>query len=163
MIKYALQRHRNGGGLPAEIPEDAWEALIGDDEVSFEAMLKGPFGGLRSYHQALHERVLTEFADISQVELAIPSMYWEGYPLSLRFRLHRFDAHMRQHTIQIDKTLLGIGRAPNEAKRLLRLLYAALAEVEGITIGAWDVGSELGYETAEKIADYTNEVAGILV
>lgn len=162
VVKYALDRHRSGDGRPAEIPEEAWEAIIGEDEASFQAMMQGPFSGIQSYHQALHKRVLEEFAGISEEKLAIPSMYWEGYELSLRFRLHRFDAHIRQHTIQVDKTLIGIGRAPNEAKRLLRLIYAALAEVEGITIGAWEVGAELRRETAEKIGSYTHEVASIL-
>ena len=30
--------------------------------------------------------------------------------MSLRFRLHRFDAHMRQHTVQIDEALRDLGQ-----------------------------------------------------
>src|SRR3712207_6856353 len=48
---------------------------------------------------------------------------FRSYELPLRFRLHRFDSHLRQHTIQAGKTLEGIGRAPSEAKRLLQLIY----------------------------------------
>jgi hypothetical protein len=119
-------------------------------------------GGLKSYHGALHERVLHEFADIHEEELATPSMYWEGYELSLRFRLHRFDSHLRQHIVQVEKTLEGLDRPPNEARRLLRLIYAALAEAEGGTIGAWQVGTELSRETADAIAARAEEIAGIL-
>jgi len=69
---------------------------------------------------------------------------------------------LRQHIVQIDKTLGGIGHAPNEAKRLLRLIYAALAEVEGTTIGTWEVGAELRREVADNLAARASEIAGIL-
>lgn len=118
--------------------------------------------GIRSYHAALHQRVLQEFAGIAEDELAVPSMYWEGYELSLRFRLHRFDSHLRQHTVQVDKTLEAIGHPPNEARRLLRLIYAALAEAEGATIGAWEVGADLRREAVEALLSRTEEIAGIL-
>ncbi|UCC61494.1 MAG: DinB family protein [Anaerolineae bacterium] len=162
VIKYALERHRSGDARPAKIPDEAWDALIGEDGATIEATLDGPLAGIQSYGQALHERVVQEFADVSEEELAAPSMYWEGYELSLRFRLHRFDSHLRQHIVQIEKTLAGIGRSPNEARRLLRLIYAALAEVEGVTIGAGQVGVGLRREAAEAIAARASEVASIL-
>ena len=161
-VKYALDRHRSDDGRPAKIPDEAWETIIGEDEASIEAILGGPLAGIQSYHAAFHERVLREFADISEEELAVPSMYWEGREMSLRFRLHRFDSHLRQHIVQIDKTLEAIGHSPSEAQRLLRLIYAALAEVEGATIGAWEAGTELRRELAEGIAARASEIADIL-
>jgi len=124
--------------------------------------LDGPWQDVRSYYDTFHERVLLELADIRDEELEAPSMYWEGYELSLRFRLGRFDSHLRQHTVQVDKTLVAIGFAPNEARRLLRLIYAALAEAEGATIGAWEVGAERTQQMAETIAARTEEIAAIL-
>jgi len=162
VVKYALDRHRSGDGQPAKIPEEAWEAIIGEDWASIEAILGGPLVGIQSYHEALHERVLREFADINEVELAAPSTYWEGHEMSLRFRMHRFDSHLRQHVVQIDKTLETIGHSPNEAQRLLRLIYAALGEAEGTTIGAWEVGTEFRREAANEIAARASEIAGIL-
>jgi hypothetical protein len=162
VVKYALDRHRSGDGRPAEIPDEVWETIIGEDWASIEAVLDGPLAGIRSYHEALHQRVLREFAEISEEELAAPSMYWEGHEMSLRFRLHRFDSHLRQNVVQIEKTLESIGHSPNEAKRLLRLIYAALAEVEGTTIGAWEVGAELRREVADNLAARISEIADIL-
>ena len=102
-------------------------------------------------------------ADVTEEELAWPARYWEGYDMPLRFRLHRFDAHLRQHTIQVDKTLLALGHELTEARRLLRLIYAALAEVEGALIGAPDpVALDLRRQTAAAIADRTHEIAAIL-
>jgi len=106
--------------------------------------------------------VLLELADISEEELNVPSMYWEDYEMSLRFRLHRFDSHLRQHIVQVDKTLEGIGHSPNESRRLLRLIFSALGETEGATIGAWDVAEELRREVAETITERADEIAGIL-
>ena len=162
VVKYALERHRTGDGRPAEIPDEAWDDLVGEDEESFRAMTEGSLASLRSYHAALHGQVLHEFAGISDEELALPSMYWEGTEMSLRFRLHRFDSHLRQHTVQVDKTLEKIGQSPNEAKRLLRLIYAALAEAEGATIGDREAGAALGREVAGAISARADEIAGIL-
>jgi hypothetical protein len=162
VVKYALDRHRSADGRPAKIPDEEWEAIIGMDEAYIEKILEGPLAVIRSYHETLHDRVLLEFANICEGELTVPSMYWEGYEMSLRFRLHRFDSHLRQHIVQVDKTLEGTGHSPNESKRLLRLIYSALGETEGAAIGAWNVAEELRCEAAETIAARADEIAGIL-
>jgi uncharacterized damage-inducible protein DinB len=162
VTKYALDRHRSGDGRPAEIPDEAWDTILGQDEATIRAILEGPLADLQSYHEAIQERVLRELAGIRDEELDAPSSYWEGYPLGLRFRLHRFDSHLRQHTVQIDKTLASVGGPPAEAKRLLRLIYAAWAEAEGAAIGAWDVGADLRREAAAIVAARTQEIATIL-
>lgn len=162
VVRYALDRHSSGDGRPAEIPEEAWDSLVGETDESFRALMDSSLTHLRTYHRALHERVLGEFAGISEAEVALDSFYWEGTGMSLRFRLHRFDSHLRQHTIQIDKSLEALGHSPGEARRLLRLVYAALAEAEGVAIGAWDVGQEERQEAALGIAARAGEIAQIL-
>jgi hypothetical protein len=69
--------------------------------------------------------------------------------MPVEFRLHRFDSHLRQHTIQIEKTLGLLGHYPTEAVRLLRLIYASLAQVEGALLGA----SETGTAEQDRVAD----------
>ena len=162
VVKYALDRRRSADGRAAEIPDEAWDAISGVDEVSFQALVDGPFADIQSYHETLHGRVLREFTGIREEELAAPSMYWEGYEMSLRFRLHRFDSHLRQHTVQVERTLEAVAGPPNEAKRLLRLIYGALAEAEGATLGAWEIGRELRREVAETIRARADEIAGVL-
>ena len=44
----------------------------------------------------------------------------------------------------------------------MRLIYSALGETEGATIGAWDVAEELRREAAETIAARADDIAGIL-
>lgn len=161
-VKFPLVSFRNHEEQIPEIPEDAREQLSGLSAASFDELLHGPLSALQIYYASLHERILEDFAGINEEELALPTMYWEGYPLSLQYRLHRLDSHGRQHIIQVEKTLVGIGRPPNEARRLLRLVYTALAEVESATIGAWDVAQELRQSAAEAINGRTEEIMAIL-
>ena len=58
----------------------------------------------------------------------------------------------------MEKTLELLGLDPNEAKRLLRLIYTALAEVEGAAIGAPGFGLEPRAALAEKIAKRADEI-----
>ena len=161
-IQYALDLHRQGHGNPEKIPDEAWEAVLGEDITSVETTLEGPLPGVQAYHQVLHQRILTEFSGISAGELDVPSIYWEGYELSLRFRLHRLDSHARQHTVQVDKILTANGHGPSEAGRLVRLIYAALAQAEGAAIGDWHVGQDLSRQVAAEVAARTEEIRRIL-
>lgn len=161
-VRYALDRQRSGDGRPAALTEEVWAAISGLDDAAFDALVAGPFASLQDYHRTLHERVLREFAGISDAELEAPSRYWENEPMSVRFRLHRFDSHLRQHTIQVDKTTAALGQTPSEAKRLVRLIYAALADVNGALIGAWDIAASSRHELAQTIRTRAEEIAGLL-
>jgi hypothetical protein len=161
-IKFALVRHHQNLDPVAEISDETWLELAMLDEDHLDAVMKGPIAGLKNFHQDLHERILIEFADIRDGELGLLSRYWEKEPMALRFRLHRFDSHMRQHTIQLSKTLSALGFLPNEAKRLLRLINAALGEVEGELIGAGDIGEGLVGEVADIISARTDEIEDAL-
>ncbi len=157
----ALQRVRSGESGPLEMNDEAWETFWeGDnfDEIKEEALTSK----MLSYHDNLHWRIMTELVDISEKELHTPVVFWESTPMPLEFRLHRFDAHLRQHTIQIEKTLKAIGLPFTEAKRLLRLIYAALADVENQAIGLEDFGGLEQAKVVTLINDYSNEVNEIL-
>lgn len=75
----------------------------------------------------------------------------------MRFRLHRFEAHLRQHAVQVEKTLAGLGHSPSEAERLVRRLHVALAGVESAEPGPR--GAEAAERTAAAIAALAREVA----
>jgi uncharacterized damage-inducible protein DinB len=88
-----------------------------------------------------HATILRALDGVGDTELATPSWFWEDKGYSIRFRMHRFEEHMRQHTIQVDKTLVALGHPPTEAERLVRNLYVGLAGLESVS-GA-GVGREL--------------------
>ena len=162
LTRFALNHYRDTDGPAVELPDDVRELVTGVSEAAFEKIMERPYPELHGYHRTLHESALQEFSGITGEELEAPSLYWEGYPLPIRFRLHRFDSHLRQHTIQIDKTRLAIGKAPSEAQRLLRIIYQVLGEAEGQAIGAMQVGEEASRETAQAIMERCGEIDAIL-
>ncbi|HSF79638.1 MAG TPA: DinB family protein [Anaerolineales bacterium] len=158
---YALEGRRSKDGRPLKMPEETWEAFWAND--TFETIAASrQMKDLLVYYDQLHARVIDEFSGISEEELDIPVMFWERSPLPLRFRLHRFDSHLRQHSIQIEKVLATVGQPMNESKRLLRLIYQALAEVEGSCMGLPELGRDEKAEAARHITARSQEIASIL-
>jgi uncharacterized protein YfiM (DUF2279 family) len=162
VIKFSLDRHRHGEDQLVEIDDDTWLGLAGMSDSEIHDLITGPMAGLEAFHGDLHERVLTEFDSVEASELDIPTKYWEGEPMELRFRMHRFESHMRQHTIQMEKTLHQLGIVPSESQRLLRLIYAALAEAEGNLIGIGATYEAMLRETAQEIDERTEEIRAVL-
>jgi len=137
-VSYGLRQARTDGGEPTVIPDDFWDEAIGIDDEDFREVFEGPVFGLLDFQTRHHARIMAEFTGITDEELEVRAHFWETDPMPIGFRLHRFDSHMRQHTVQIEKTLADLGHRPSEAKRLTRLVYASAAEVEGAAIGAAD-------------------------
>lgn len=161
LVHYGLLRQRTDASLPVRFPRDRLEAFAGPHEPFAEAV-DGGLDSALGYYKELHGRALREFAGITDVELEGRSLWWEEEELPLSYRLHRFDTHLRQHTIQAEKTLIAIDGPPNEAQRLLRLVYNALAAVEGAVLGAGDVGREDRRRQAETIAARAEEAATVV-
>ena len=151
--------------------ELALEAVRGgkasvSDEAAFTARRRpaaDPSGSRTAALNALfrsHVTILDTLGRVSDAELDTPSWFWEdkGYPV--RFRMHRFEEHLRQHTIQVDKTMIAIGHPPTEAERLVRNLYLALAGVESVASGT-TAGRELLDRCAASIDDIAAEVKRI--
>ena len=161
-VRHGLNVAHAGAVLPDRIPDEAWDNLIGLDETAFKAVMQGPFDGLQRYHAEFHQRILNEFCILGDADLELPSLYWEPTPMPIRFRLHRFDSHARQHMVQIEKTLPAIGQAPSEAKILLRQIFAALGEIEGMCLGAPEAGEKLVNQAAQVISARADDVARVL-
>ena len=123
--RFALVHHR--AGKHEEPPEEEWP-LFRKDYAAPKDAVDGTIENVRNAFFAIHRRVLTELDDITNAELEQDAWFWDG-AMPIRFRLHRFEEHLRQHTIQLDKTLAAI-RPPTEAHRLVRNIYNALADVE---------------------------------
>ena len=158
---YALERARLQDGRPLALSDEDWDALWAGDP--YEALAEsGSFSEILAYYRGLHERVLQAFARISEAELDEPVVFWESQPMPVRFRLHRFESHLRQHTIQMDKALVALGLASGEARRLIRMLYAGLAEVQGLLIGTGQFGVHASAELAAEIDRRTDEIEAIL-
>ena len=158
LVRYALSQHRRGVWQPSPVPEQAWPDLIGLDEKAYQEIMEGSVESIQGFYLKFHQRILDDLADMQEGELELPSMYWEAEPMPLRFRLHRFDSHLRQHTIQIEKILLVVAGPPSETRRLVHLIYAALAEVEGGIFGIGSFGETAIQDLATAIQKRTQEI-----
>jgi hypothetical protein len=157
-VAFALERCRRGEREAVPIPDEAWGPIINMEEAKFGEIMRGSFQGLQEFHREWHARILREFSQITDDELEALSIYWEKIPQPLRFRLHRFESHLRQHTVQIEKTLVSTGRPLTESRRLLRLIYSALGEAEGSALGVEDTLDGLFSATASEIDERTDTV-----
>ena len=150
--KIALNRHR--AGKPDEPSDEEWNtarAPYAEARKASEAAVRaGDLAQIRDAFATIHIRVLRELADITDTEIELPAWFWDG-PMPLRFRLHRFEEHLRQHTIQLDKTLAVI-RPPTEAHRLIRNIYNALADVEMASEPAEDLRAPVAATIVERAA-----------
>jgi DinB family protein len=158
VVRYGLEGHRHNNWTPDRIPDEEYPRLYGLTDEEYDTLMASPFDQMRSYHRGLHLRILDEFKTISDRELDLPSTFWEETRFPIRHRLHRYEAHFTQHTVQIDKTLIAIGLPPSESMRLHRRIYAALAEVEGLMIGADKINDAAILTTASSISNRTREI-----
>jgi hypothetical protein len=161
-IRYALEGHRAGSWKPEPMPEEDEPRVSKMTEDEYQRLMKSTYEEMRTYHRNLHSEIVEEFSTITDAELDLPSTFWEETRFPIRHRLHRYEAHFAQHTIQIDKTLVAIGQAPNESKRLLRKVYAALAEVDGFMISTEKMDDTAILTTASSITERTKEIEGLV-
>lgn len=158
VVRYALEGHRANNWGSDRIPEQEYPRLYGINDQQYDELMASPFENMLAFHRALHTRILEEFQTITDLELDLPSTFWEDTRFPIQHRLQRYEAHFTQHTVQIDKTLVAIGLAPTESKRLLRKIFAALAEVEGVMIGAEKTDDTTILSTASSISERVNEI-----
>jgi hypothetical protein len=63
------------------------------------------------------------------------SARWSGLPVTIDFRLGRYGSHIREHTVQVDKTLAMLDRQPSEVARLVRLVLSTYGRLEACLVG----------------------------
>jgi uncharacterized damage-inducible protein DinB len=127
-IEHAAERERGGGVGPmrpsdASLPPASGEAQSGGTPVEL----------LRRLHAA-RDTAIERILDTPDERLGAPTV-WGRWDVDVRFRLHRFAAHDREHTIQIRKTLHALGFLPSEPSLLLADAQAALGALE-VTLAA---------------------------
>ena len=147
--RFALVRRR--AGTYEARTDDEWEAFRVPYKMPPDAV-QGTIADIRNAFFTQHVRILRELADVTDAELEQTAEFWEDEHMPIRFRLHRFEEHLRQHTIQLDKTLAGIGHPPTEAHRLIRNVYSALADVESEPASAAELRASFATTIAERAA-----------
>jgi len=135
-IRNGLNQHRAGIGEPVRVSSDeAWMALAEVDEPSWRAAIDGSLNDIREFHRTVRDRIADRLGSMDDEELDANSAFWDGIRPN-RFRLGRFESHLRQHTIQAEKAVQATMGSPREVERLLRLLARATGDVEAAAVGA---------------------------
>jgi uncharacterized damage-inducible protein DinB len=152
---------RDDGELPAHAPEELDADLPPEDEQR-----SGSLADVRDRFDALVDLGIALWLDATDETLAIRAR-WSGFPVTVGFRLGRWGAHVQEHTVQIDKTLVMLGRPVPEVERLVRLLHRAFGRMEGaapaLVAGRGHDGAAAAIESAaaevERIAGEVAQLA----
>ena len=121
-----------------------------------------PSGGTRAVLAAAesqHRRVTADLVALTDEDLDVPSRFWEDVRFPVRFRMHRYVAHLSQHTIQVEKTLAAIGHPPTEARMLVRDLCRALGTAEGALLGAEGTVADQQATLASSFQQWAKEIS----
>jgi hypothetical protein len=88
-------------------------------------------------------------ATLTPTQMTRPTV-WMHYDVDVRFRLHRFAAHILESAIQCEKNLAALGWPLTEGRRIARRLAALLGEIEGL--GGFAEARQLEARLAERFA-----------
>jgi hypothetical protein len=119
---------------PSRIADSLWETL--PDEATTEAA--GTSDDLRTRLDTILDLSMERFAGLPDDRLDLGAA-WSGFPVTIGFRFGRWASHIREHTIQIEKTFPLIGYFPSEPARLVRHVLSAYGRAEAVVFGRWGV------------------------
>ena len=103
--------------LPARVPEAIWDGL-----PSEEAEAEGTPADIRDRLDEVLDRSTELLAGMPEDRLGLGSR-WSGFAVDLGFRLGRWSSHLREHTVQVEKTLVsppGVGRRRSSMVRTVQ-------------------------------------------
>jgi hypothetical protein len=96
---------------------------------SEEAEGRGSVADVRARMDAALDEWALRLAGLDEAALSAPAA-WSGVPVDIDFRLGRWASHIREHTVQLDKTLDWLGYQPSEVARIVRDLYTTWGRLE---------------------------------
>ncbi|MBA3779315.1 MAG: DinB family protein [Chloroflexi bacterium] len=119
---------------------DAFWADLPDEETTEQ---QGSLEEIRARLDAIVDLSAERLAGMPE-ERANRGARWSGFAVPIAFRLGRWSSHLREHTIQIEKALVTLGRTPTEPERLIRLTLAAYGRAEAVVLGQADADAAAG-------------------
>ena len=104
------------------------------DEPTEEEEGSGTLTEVRERLDDVVDANIAAFAALDGTALGIDAR-WMGMHIPIEFRLGRYGSHIREHTIQLDKTLAMLGRQPTEVDRIVRLILGSYGRLEALFVG----------------------------
>ena len=142
------------------LPPNVWVTL--PDEATTEAA--GSMDDLRARLDATLDLSTERLAGLPDDRMDLGSR-WSGFPVTVAFRLGRWGSHIREHTIQVEKTLALLGDTPSEPARLVRNMLGAYGRAEAVVFGRQDVDDAVarvvrGAAEAKQAVQSARDAAG---
>ncbi len=139
--------------LPDGAPDSMW-AMMPDEETTEAA---GTFDDLRTRLDAILDLAAERLAGLPDDRIALGSR-WSGFPVTVGFRIARWSSHIREHSIQVEKTFALLGHDPSEPARLVRNMLAAYGRAELVVFGR--VGVDAAVERIVQGAAEARQAVG---
>jgi DinB family protein len=138
-------------------PEAIYEVLPSD-----EAEAAGTPSEVRDRLDLVLDLAAERLAGLPEDRLALAAR-WSGFAVDVGHRLGRWSSHLREHTIQVEKTLVMLDHQPTEVDRLVRHVLAAWGRAEAVVYGAAGAEDAAGIlaDAAAGARVTADEVAGI--
>jgi hypothetical protein len=118
--------------LPTARPSHIYDVLPSDEEEA-----SGTPAEVRARLDEVLDQSTERLAGLPPHRLNFGTR-WVGFALDIGFRLGRWSSHFREHTVQVEKTLVMIGHTPTEVDRLIRLVLAEWGRAEAAVYGSAD-------------------------
>jgi hypothetical protein len=125
---YAVHRLRDDPTLPLQTPEEI------DRGVPEEAFAAGDLAAIRRRTHEWHDVAVGWLAGIDDDAAMAAGTIWVVFETDVRYRLHRYLSHLREHAVQIEKTLAALDHRPTEVARIVRVLAHAYGRLEAEVI-----------------------------
>ncbi len=116
--------------FPTSAPEELGDRL--PDEHGPE--MAGSIAEIRARFDEVLDESISRLSGLGDEDLAAGAR-WSGIAVDVGFRLGRWSSHIREHTVQVEKTLALLERRPSEVERLVRLVLGAYGRLEERVIG----------------------------
>lgn len=139
--------------LPRTLPDEVGEGFPEEDTEGV-----GTLADIRARLDAAMDGAAERFGTLDESQLATPAR-WAGYAVDVGFRLRRQSSHLQEHTVQVEKTLVMIGRSPSEAERLARLVLRAYGRLESVVYAIPDAQASPGRPPFEAAVADVAEIA----
>ncbi len=104
VIRYGLQISRESTqSTPGEMPQTFIDQHFDEDGHFPAGEFECSTAELFAFYEDRHADVLNGLLALNDSQLEQPLSFWEPQAMATRFRLIRFESHLRQHLIQIQK------------------------------------------------------------
>ena len=143
--------------LPPVTPEATYAGLP-TEEVEAE----GAPAEIRDRLDSCVDRAAERLAGLPEDRLALGTR-WSGFAVDVGFRIGRWSSHIREHTVQVEKTLVMLNQHPTEVDRLVRLVLAGWGRAEAVVYASKDAESGIAIlaEAAAGARATATELAGL--